>query len=100
MHGLSISVLMTGQATEALVHGHLGRLCRRRRWVERIVPLHFLFFFCRVSRERNTDRQEKSRDDTPKGGPRSLGADAFGLLAKMLPAVACRNQMTDCVECS
>ena len=55
MHGLSISVFMTGQATEALVHGHLGRLCGRRRRVERIVPLHFLFFLRWVSRERNTE---------------------------------------------
>ena len=64
MHGLSISVFMTGQTTDALVHGHLGRLCGGRRWVERIVPLYFLFLFGSVSRECNTDCQEKSPDDT------------------------------------
>ena len=98
MHGLSISVFMTGQTTEALFHGHLRRLCRRRRWVEWIVPLHFLFFFCRVSRKRNTGRQEKSPDDTLEGRQPSLGADALNERPKTLPAIICRNQETDSGE--
>ena len=61
-------------------------------------PLHFLLFFCRVSRKRNTDRQEKSPDDTLEGRQPSLGADALNERPKTLPAIICGNQETDSGE--